>query len=47
MNHRALSGGRFRGFSAGSRPTGHVHPLALEVLREQHLNGGVAKQKLG
>ena len=36
MNHRALSGGRFRGFSAGSRPTGHVHPLALEVLREQH-----------
>ena len=45
MNHRALSGGRFRGFSAGSRPTGHVHPLALEVLREQHLNTAGLRSK--
>ncbi len=26
--------GRVRGFSAGSHPTGAVHPLTLEVLRE-------------
>lgn len=32
-NH--LGGLRLRGLSAGSRPSGHVHPLALEVLREQ------------
>ena len=31
-----LGGGRFRGFSAGSRPAGSVHPLTLEVLA----NGG-------
>ena len=27
-------GGRFRAFSAGSRPKGEPHPLALQVLRE-------------
>lgn len=31
----AWAGGRFRAFSAGSRPTGHVHPQALAVL-ERH-----------
>lgn len=30
-------GGRFRGFSAGSRPKGEVHPLALDTLRRHHL----------
>ena len=28
--------GRFRGFSAGSRPRGEVHPLALELLRRNN-----------
>ncbi|MGE0705213.1 MAG: arsenate reductase ArsC, partial [Vicinamibacterales bacterium] len=36
INQRAISGGTFRGFSAGSRPTGAVHPLALELLEAQH-----------
>lgn len=30
-------GGRFRGFSAGSFPKGKVHPMALQVLRDQGL----------
>jgi arsenate reductase len=29
-----LGAGKFRGFSAGSRPTGKVNPLALNVLRK-------------
>ena len=31
---RSLAGDRFEVFSAGSKPTGHVHPLAIEAMRE-------------
>jgi arsenate reductase len=31
-----LGRGRFRGFSAGSRPAGRVNPLAIEVLRRNN-----------
>jgi protein-tyrosine-phosphatase len=38
LNRRGA--GRFAGFSAGSRPRGEVHPLALALLREKgHLVG--------
>ena len=30
--------GRFQTFSAGSRPKGQVHPLAIDVLRRNHLS---------
>jgi protein-tyrosine-phosphatase len=32
---RDLGGPRFAAYSAGSRPTGRVHPLAIEVLTER------------
>lgn len=33
----SLGRGRFRGYSAGSHPTGSVHPLALEKLQREGL----------
>jgi len=29
-----MGGGRFRGYSAGSHPKGQVHPMSLEILKE-------------
>jgi len=37
MNHLAVGRGRFRAHSAGSHPRGSVHPLALEILTENHI----------
>lgn len=34
LNDPAIGRGHFRAYSAGSRPRGAVHPLALELLRE-------------
>jgi arsenate reductase len=35
---RSLGGDRFESHSAGSKPTGQVHPLAIEAMREVHLD---------
>jgi arsenate reductase len=43
LNH--WGGGRFRGFSAGSFPTGRVHPLALELLARMKIPAGDARSK--
>jgi protein-tyrosine-phosphatase len=43
-----LGGGRFRGFSAGSRPTGAVHPRALALLeRRGHPTGDLRSKGWG
>jgi protein-tyrosine-phosphatase len=37
LNNLARGDGRFRAFSAGSHPKGEVHPLALEVLKQNRI----------
>ncbi len=36
INQLAIGGGKFKGYSAGSRPKGAIHPLALETLQRNH-----------
>jgi arsenate reductase len=37
INHPAIGGGKFKGYSAGSHPKGTVHPLALETLQQHRI----------
>ena len=37
-NHLAIGGGKFKAYSAGSKPKGEPHPLALETLRSHGLS---------
>jgi arsenate reductase (thioredoxin) len=37
INNPSITGGKFRGYSAGSQPKGAVHPMALETLKQNHL----------
>jgi arsenate reductase (thioredoxin) len=37
--------GRFRGFSAGSRPKGEVHPYAVDLLKHLNHDTGFARSK--
>jgi arsenate reductase (thioredoxin) len=37
INHPTIGGGKFKGSSAGSHPKGAIDPLALEILRQNHL----------
>jgi arsenate reductase (thioredoxin) len=37
--------GKFRAYSAGSQPKGHVHPYALDLLRRMHFDVSVARSK--
>ena len=43
INH--LGGGRFHAVSAGSAPTGYVHPKALEILASKGVETGTPKSK--
>ncbi|HUL79361.1 MAG TPA: arsenate reductase ArsC [Vicinamibacteria bacterium] len=43
LNH--LGHGRFRAFSAGSKPKGEVHPLTLAALERNHLPAADARSK--
>ncbi|TDJ13291.1 MAG: arsenate reductase ArsC [Deltaproteobacteria bacterium] len=43
LNHRGK--GRFQAFSAGSHPSGHPHPMAIELLKEMSHNVSELRSK--
>jgi arsenate reductase len=45
MNNLTIGAGKFKAFSAGSHPKGAVHPLALEILQQQHLSSDGLRSK--
>ena len=45
INHPPIGLGKFRGYSAGSKPKGHIHPMALDLLRQYHLPVGRLRSK--
>jgi protein-tyrosine-phosphatase len=45
INHSAIGGRKFRGFSAGSHPKGHIDPLALEILRQHGISTDTLRSK--
>jgi arsenate reductase (thioredoxin) len=40
-----LGGGRFKGFSAGSQPSGRVHPFALDLLEQLNYDTSQLRSK--
>jgi len=42
-----LGAGKFRGYSAGSHPTGRVNPLALNLLRKSNYDVSISIRSLG
>jgi protein-tyrosine-phosphatase len=41
----AAAKGRYRAYSAGSKPTGHVNPLAIETLKNRNIETQEARSK--
>jgi len=41
----SIGDGRFRAFSAGSHPTGKVHPFALDLLQRNHVQTAGLRSK--
>lgn len=42
----SISGGRFKAFSAGSHPTGQVHPMVIDLLEQNHFPTEGLRSKL-
>ena len=40
-----LGAGRFQGYSAGSQPSGRVHPMALDLARQLHYDTSALRSK--
>lgn len=43
LNH--IGRGRFKAYSAGSQPSGHIHPMALKALEHAHIPSADLRSK--